>query len=116
MLVSANVLYIIICMNIILTNFYTVPETPTLSDLIVELYSIADKWYILGKELGLSDDQLKEIETIHTDYPDRCLINMLDTWLNYTVDPSWETIIESLKSSQLQENGIAYYITHQYLL
>ena len=46
MLVSANVLYIIICMNIILTNFYTVPETPTLSDLIVELYSIADKWYI----------------------------------------------------------------------
>ena len=52
----------------------------------------------LGVHLGISKPKLNSIETSFQHNPERCLLEMLDTWLQQRVDPTWAAIIDAIDS------------------
>ena len=90
-------------------------ESPTLSQLITELFDVSDKWRELGTQLGLSQDVITSTEKNHSPYDDRCLINVLNIWLQSCESPSWMVIVKALKSQSVSENGTAVRILRDYL-
>ena len=90
-------------------------ESPTLPRLVTELFDFSDKWRELGTQLGLSQDTITSIEKNHSPHDDRCLINVLNIWLQSCESPSWMAIVKALKSQSVSENGTAVRIYREYL-
>ena len=86
-------------------------SVPSISELTLELYSLADKWKILGRQLGFND---KELEENDAGTSEECMIKMLHKWLESTPVPSWRTIIKVLLSTDVAERGIANCIAREY--
>ena len=87
---------------------------PSISELTLELYSLAEKWESMGKGLEFSDKELERISQEHAGIPEECLIKMLYKWLESTPVPSWRTIIKVLLSADIGERGIANCIAREH--
>ena len=59
---------------------------------------VADKWMILGIQLGISHGNLKGIEIKRQQDPQNCLLEVLEMWLQQ-VDPppTWATVIDAVE-------------------
>ena len=72
---------------------------PELKDLMDALYNqVADIWMILGIQLGISHGTLRSIEVNCLRNPQKCLLEMLQMWLQQ-VDPppTWAAVIDAVE-------------------
>jgi len=61
-------------------------------------HKVADKWELIGVFLKISRGTLASVAEKCRDDPHRCLVKMLDTWLEQIHPPaSWATIIEAVE-------------------
>ena len=72
-----------------------------------ELLSLVStsRWYELGLQLGLSDEQLEAIESENdrADYKRK----MFKKWLASSGSPSWSDVVKALRSIEFQEEHLA---------
>ena len=67
---------------------------PTLKD--INKYSELDeKWYSIGIELGMDDEELDDMEEKYSD-PHRRTIKMFGNWLKKGDNPTYRTLIRAL--------------------
>ena len=74
---------------------YTGPESIT--QLENELKSVVD-WFRLGLEIGVPLPKLKNIENALWRFPEKCLLEMLQCYMEMIVDKTWLTIVQALAS------------------
>ena len=85
-------------------------NVPTLHLLVQEL-KVA-RWQTLGIHLGMTEDEITEIEQDHPSTARRRTA-MLDKWLKKEENPSWMTVIEALK--KMSEVNLAKKIRKKYI-
>ena len=83
---------------------------PVLGEFLRELKDV--DWYILGRHLGLSQCELREIELNHQNNTGRMRIAMFDKWFRKE-NPSWEKIIAALE--EMNETRLASRLNSKYL-
>ena len=66
--------------------------SPTLQQLSIELKKVEPNWFVFGIRLGVPTYQLKKIEKEYQKESKRCMIEMLDYWLNNNTSSSTHTI------------------------
>ena len=71
------------------------------------------KWQTLGIHLGMTEDEIREIEQDHPGNTARRRTAMLDKWLRKEENPSWMSIIEALES--MSEVNLAKKIRKKYM-
>ena len=73
------------------------------------------KWRPIGSELGVSEDDLDNIEDEGEDN-EECLSNVLRLWLRKrSLHPSWRKLVEALRAEVVGREDIAHKIAEQYL-
>ena len=86
--------------------------TPNLQKLLNALKK-SEKWFLFGAMLGIPVFQLRKIESDHQKDSDRCKLELLQYWLDNTLNPTWNEIVQALeKTGQLV---LAAQIKHDYL-
>jgi len=71
-------------------------------------------WYLLGIELGLEPCFLKVLERDYRSSQD-CCMEMFRQWLMQPeLNPSWETLIQALKSSNIHQMDLAQQLSRQH--
>ena len=85
--------------------------TPNIKDLSSELHSVSN-WYQLGIKLGLQPYQLRQIEEETKDV-ERRKVEMLDLWLQSTLEASWKVLATALR--EIGEKRTAIRIEEKYL-
>ena len=80
-----------------------------MTNLIDDLVTVVDKWYLIGVKLEIKPSVLKVFEQQYNNNSRRCLAEMLQYWLdgNAPTCVKWETIIAVLRSPLLDEAGFA---------
>ena len=80
-----------------------------MTNLIDDLVTVVDKWYLIGVKLEVEPSVLKEYEQEYNNNPRRCLAEMLQYWLdgNTPACVKWETMIEVLRSPVIDRAGLA---------
>ena len=75
------------------------PSKPKIKDLMDGLYhKVADKWKTIGLYLEIPKGKLAGIAEKCRDNPHRCLVEMLETWLERVHPPvTWTAIIEAVE-------------------
>ena len=87
--------------------------TPTIQQLLDALKKV-ENWFLFGVNLGVPVSQLKKIESNYPKDSDRCKLELLQYWLDSTLDSSWNKIVQALeKDDQLT---LAAQIKHDHLL
>ena len=71
------------------------------------------KWQTLGIHLGMTEDEITEIEQDHPRDTARSRTAMLDKWLKKEENPSWVSIIEALES--MSEVNLAKKMRKRYM-
>ena len=95
------------------THLFVCVGTPTLRRLLDALKKV-DNWFMFGAMLDVPFPQLKKIESHHQKDPDRCKLELLQYWLDNTLDSTWNRIVQALeKTDQLT---LAAQIKHEHLL
>ena len=77
----------------------TKPTEPELKDLMNALYhKVADKWKMIGVLLEIPKGKLASIAEKYRGDPHKCLVEMLETWLE-RVDPpaTWAAMIDAVE-------------------
>lgn len=70
------------------------------------------KWWWIGLELGLDTSELDSIKGSD----EECLREMISTWLNKrTLNPSWQSILEALRSTLVGHEGVAADIEEKFV-
>jgi len=54
-------------------------------------------WHNLGIQLGVPDDELKQIESNYTRDNSRCKSEMLSYWFHNAEEQSWDVIADALE-------------------
>ena len=72
-----------------------------------ELLPIAHKWKKLGIQLGVSYGSLEKIEVIYPYGNERLLREVLQEWMKSDPNPSWQFLIEVLRSPSVNERRLA---------
>ena len=80
-------------------------------NLLVEELSGVTKWYTLGASLGLTENEIEEIEQDH-DGTARRRMAMLSKWIKKETDPSWLVIIAALE--KMSETSLANQLRKKY--
>ena len=80
--------------------------------LLVQELKVA-RWHTLGIQLGMTEDEIKEIEQDHPGDTARRRTAMLDKWLKKQTSPSWESIIEALEN--MSEKRLANKLRNKYM-
>ena len=88
-------------------------EIPSLRELINELHEALPLWYDLGIQLGIRPSNLESIRVDHHT-SGRCFIEMLQVWLKTSPQPTWEAIVEALKSPIVEDHILAAKIEAKY--
>ena len=92
---------------------YFTPDLPgkilTLDDLgllLEELLDVCTNWYHLGIQLK---QNFMGLDGIREQFPDSrdWLLEMLKTWLDTTLKPSWKTLTDALRSRSVGESQLA---------
>ena len=86
-------------------------NVPTFHLLVQEL-KVA-RWHTLGIQLGMTEDEIKEIEQDHPGDTARRRTAMLDKWLKKQTSPSWESIIDALEN--MSEKRLANKLRNKYV-
>ena len=86
-------------------------SVPTLLLLVQELK--AARWHTLGMYLGMTEDEIREIEQDHPGDTARRRVAMLDKWLKKEENPSWIRVIEALE--EMSEVTLAKKIRKKYM-
>lgn len=63
-------------------------------------------WFQLGIALGLECSTLEKIRSNHRDI-DRCMTDMLASWLQGQTTPSWKALVDGLASQSVNEKDVA---------
>lgn len=80
-----------------------------------ELIPITTKWYDIGIQLDLTPEELDMINLEHKDSLQAKLRSLLIWWLNrVTPQPSWQALIAALRTSAVNEQGLANKLEQQY--
>ena len=78
------------------------------------LICLTSKWKLVGIGLGIPYDQLKDLESKYDNYD--CLQRVLDMWFNgHGNAQTWETLINVLRSSAINESKLADKIEREYV-
>ena len=85
-------------------SFLTMDERPGLAEL--QNHVTTTKWINLGLQLGLRDNDLKEIELKYSDMCD-CRREMLSIWLKTSPGACRKHLLEALKKDSVAEFSIA---------
>ena len=86
-------------------------NTLTLQNLSMEVVPVSD-WFMLGTRLGVQSHLLHTIQESNPHNPQRCKLDMLDTWLRNTSNPSWNDVMNAL--CQMEEKKVAKKIEQMY--
>ena len=70
-------------------------------------------WHTLGLNLDLKYQQLKEIEKNHRGDDKVCKTKVLSCWLDNTLIPTWEDVVEAL--NLMDEHTVANKIQRKYI-
>ena len=83
-------------------------EKPSLKSLLLELQSVSYKWYELALLLGVSDNELKKIQSQYCNAsPNRCMIEALGIWLDTNVHASWSEVVIAVSSPVVGDKRLA---------
>lgn len=89
--------------------------TPTLPQLLKALKKLKSEWYTFGVKLGVPVYQLKSIKLSHNqDELEACMTDMLQYWLDNTLEAEWNEVILTLEESD--QIVLAQEIKREYLL
>ena len=66
-----------------------------------ELKTVARYWYKIGKELQVSDDDLKNIRSIHNKNYTKCLGSVYIEWNKLQTNSTWEKLVEALRGKEV---------------
>ncbi len=78
-----------------------------LRDVLRAVYSARAKWRFIGLELGLSPDDLDNIKKESQDNEER-IEKVLTKWLRQpSLNPSWESLAECLRSEVVGREDLA---------
>ena len=70
---------------------------PTLKKLLKELKKVK-RWFVFGVFLDVPVDELEKIESSHQQKDlERCMVDMLQYWLDNSVSASWKDVIRALE-------------------
>ena len=83
--------------------------------LLEELMDVCQKWYVLGLKLKVSVQTLDGIRAQFADTRDQ-LLAMLKTWLITHGNHSWESIIDALRSRDVDEWMLSQDLLRKYYL
>ncbi len=79
----------------------------SLKNTVNALWTARVKWYFIGLELNISPTDLDFVKHDETDNGYR-LVALLRMWLKRTEPgPSWDAVLEALKSPTVGEEGLA---------
>ena len=78
-----------------------------INEIFCILLSVLEKWYEIGKELGVQEEILVRIKTQCTD-PVDCLHKVLMEWLeSASSPPTWNVLADALCSCNVNEEALA---------
>jgi len=110
MVSQAHIVYnYITCFNNLVAKFAghsAIPlDTKNIADLVIT--NMAFKWYLMGVELGVDQNELNNIKHDCQDSKTACLM-MFTEWLNNTGgEKSWNTLLGALHSQFVGESCLA---------
>lgn len=77
-------------------------------DVLEAVYPAMGKWWWIGLELGLNQEELERIKTKCANNIDECLAEMIRKWLKTrSLNPNWLTLVDALKHRIVGEEGVA---------
>ena len=71
------------------------------------LLDVQLKWYDLGIELEVSQQELNVIRSNHKDDPASGLREMVTVWLKDNDQATWDALAEALESKSIKEKNLA---------
>ena len=81
------------------------------------LWDARCKWYDIGVELDLDTATLDTIDANFHGKVEDCFREVLSKWLNVaSPDPSWEPLVEALRSPAVEHPEIAAKIESKYIV
>ncbi len=80
---------------------------------LTELHAVCSKWYYIGLALGLTADTLDAMKGPHKEHVD-CLTDMVKKWLNTSPDPSWQSLIQALRSPIVGKEPLARHLENKF--
>ena len=87
---------------------------PKPKDLANELHDVKTKWRAIGVQLELPQATLKSIGYANPSDANQAFIELMNEWLAHESDPSWEAIIDALRSRSVGENALASRLEDKY--
>ena len=84
-----------------------------LATVLSELFPCRAKCYDLGIQLRVDLGSLDSIKVQYTDPRDQ-LREVIKTWLTTSKNPTWEVIVEALKSPIVEEGRLAMDLQQKY--
>jgi len=91
-----------------------VPSKPQLKDLMDLYHKVADRWKVIGILVEIPRGTREAIAEKYSHDPHKCLLEMLETWLERIHPPaSWATIIEAVE--YLGENQLGRELRDKYI-
>ena len=85
---------------------------PTLVEMIDALTDVSPDWYTLGLRLGVSSGRLNSIRANHHHDVDKCLMAMIEKWLDIFPDVGWKDVVAAL--SAMDKNDVAIQVARKY--
>ena len=86
-----------------------------LNEMYEDLVGISHKWHDLGLRLELKKGTLEVIESNHPKNAQRCLSEMLSTWLKVEPRATWHTLCAALRSRTVGEEKLAGDLVAKYV-
>lgn len=77
-------------------SFYHCIGSGNLGEIVNKLDDVAAKWFSLGVQLKVPFKDLQIISCDHRGDVRRCMMEMIQCWLNNTRDTKWCTIVHAL--------------------
>ena len=90
------------------------PGERSLMTILNSISTLTAKWFNLGLALGLSYGTLKEIESNFPRDALRCQTEMVMTWLQNSLQPSWRELASALNSSSVGRIDVATMIAKEH--
>ena len=76
---------------------------------------VKHKYHLIGIQLGVQDDMIKQIEEDHTGC-DRRFSEVLSKWLNRNGDPiSWDSVVSAVESPSVADKKLGETLREKYI-
>ena len=71
------------------------------------LFEVRLKWYDIGIELDMEQEELDVIKQHNHNEPSKCLSEMVTSWLKSYDNPTWQALAGALESRVVNEKKLA---------